>query len=56
MGNNTAINSIATDNDEIESVTYVNMSGVQSKEPWDGINIVITRYKSGAVKSTKVLR
>ena len=55
MGNNTAINSIATDNDEIESVTYVNMSGVQSKEPWDGINIVITRYKSGAVKSTKVL-
>ncbi len=56
MGNNTAINSIATDNDDIESVTYVNMSGVQSKEPWDGINIVITRYKSGAVKSTKVLR
>ena len=56
MGNNTAINSIATDNDEIESVTYVNMSGVQSKEPWDGINIVITRYKSGTVKSTKVLR
>ena len=56
MGNNTAINSIATDNDEIESVTYVNMSGVQSKEPWDGINIVITRYKSGAVKSTKELR
>ena len=56
MSNNTAINSIATDNDEIESVTYVNMSGVQSKEPWDGINIVITRYKSGAVKSTKVLR
>ena len=56
MGNNTAINSIATDEDEVESVTYVNMSGVQSKEPWDGINIVVTRYRSGAVKSTKVVR
>ena len=56
MGNQTAINSLAADGDEIESVTYVNMSGVQSKEPWDGVNIVVTRYKSGAVKSTKVLR
>ncbi len=55
MGNNTAINSIIADGDEVESVTYVNMSGVQSKEPWDGINIVVTRYKSGAMKSSKVL-
>ena len=52
---NTAINSLAADGDEIESVTYVNMAGVQSKEPFDGVNIVITRYKSGAVKSSKVL-
>ena len=56
MGNNTAINSIAAEDDEIESITYYNMSGVQSKEPWDGINIVVTRYKSGAVKSSKVMR
>ena len=55
MGNQTAINSIAADGDEIESVTYVNMSGVQSKEPFDGVNIVVTRYKSGAMKSSKVL-
>jgi hypothetical protein len=52
---NTAINSIIADGDEVESVTYVNMSGVQSKEPWDGINIVITRYKNGVVKSSKRL-
>ena len=52
---NTAINSIAADGDEIESVTYVNMNGVQSKEPFDGVNIVVTRYRSGAVKSSKVL-
>ena len=56
MGGNTAINSIAADGDEVESVTYVNMLGVQSNEPFDGVNIVITRYKSGAVKSSKVLR
>ena len=55
VGNNTAITSLAADGDEIESVTYVNMSGVQSKEPWDGVNIVVTRYRSGAVKSSKVL-
>ena len=52
---NTAINSIAADGDEVESVTYVNTSGMQSKEPFDGINIVITRYKNGVVKSSKRL-
>ncbi len=51
----TGITSLPVDGDEIESVTYVNMSGVQSKEPWEGVNIVVTRYRSGAVKSTKVL-
>ncbi len=55
MGTQTALKSIITDGDEIESVTYVNMSGVQSKQPWDGVNIVVTRYKSGATKSSKVL-
>ena len=54
MGNQTAITSIAADADEIESVTYVNMAGVQSKQPFDGVNIVVTRYRSGAVKSSKV--
>lgn len=52
---NTAINSIVADGDEIESITYVNMSGMQSKEPFEGVNIKVVRYKSGAVKSSKVL-
>ena len=51
----TGVNSLIADDDEIESVTYVNMSGVQSKQPFDGINIVVTRYKSGAVKSSKIM-
>jgi len=52
---NTAVNSIAADGDEIESVTYVNMAGMQSKEPFSGVNIVVTRYRSGIVKSSKVM-
>ncbi len=55
MGGHTAVKSLIADGDEIESVTYVNMAGVQSKQPWDGVNIVVTRYKSGAVKSSKVM-
>ncbi len=56
MGHNTAVTNIAADGDEVESVTYVNMSGMQSKQPWDGVNIVVTRYKSGVTKSSKVIR
>ena len=55
IGDKTAITSIAADGDEIDSVTYVNLQGMQSKEPFDGINIVVTRYRSGATKSSKVL-
>ena len=51
----TGINNMFVDGDEVESVTYVNMTGVQSKEPWDGVNIVVTRYRNGVVKSSKVL-
>ena len=25
-----------------------------SKEPWDGVNIVVTRYRNGVTKSSKV--
>ncbi len=56
MGHSTGINSLTADGDEIESVTYVNMAGMQSEKPWDGVNIVVTRFKSGAVKSSKVIR
>ena len=39
--------------DVVESVIYVNLSGQQSSEPWNGVNIVVTRYRNGAVTSTK---
>ena len=56
IDHSTGINSLVADGDEVDSVTYVNMSGMQSTQPWDGVNIVITRYKSGAMKSSKVIR
>ena len=40
----------------IESVTYVNALGMQSDKPFDGVNIVITRYSNGTVSTTKVVR
>ena len=52
-GEHTAIDAIS--GDEVESVTYVNMAGVQSNEPFDGINIKVVRYKNGTMKSCKVL-
>ena len=43
-------------NSMIESVTYVNALGMQSDKPFDGVNIVITRYSNGTVSTTKVVR
>lgn len=41
---------------EVVDVTYYNMQGMQSSKPFDGINIVVTRYSNGSVSTTKVLR
>jgi hypothetical protein len=41
---------------EVVSVTYVNSLGMTSDKPFDGVNIVITRYSDGTTSTTKVLR
>ena len=41
---------------EVESVTYFNVAGMQSSKPFDGINIVVTRYTDGSISTTKVIR
>jgi hypothetical protein len=43
-------------NASIESVTYVNSLGMTSDKPFDGVNIVITRYSNGKVITNKVVR
>ena len=41
---------------EVLSVTYYNVAGMQSSKPFDGINIVVTRYTDGTASTAKVVR
>ena len=37
-------------------VTYINAQGMKSDKPFNGVNIVITRYSDGSTKTTKMVR
>ncbi len=37
-------------------VTYVNPQGMQSSRPFDGVNIVVTRYSDGSTRTSKIVR
>lgn len=52
---NTAISTVST-NKQVTGVTYYNVAGVTSVTPFDGINIVVTRYSDGSQTATKILR
>ncbi len=39
---------------EVESQTFYNVQGMESDKPFEGINIVVTRYSNGATTTTKV--
>ena len=43
-------------NKEVAKVTYVNLMGVESDRPFEGVNIVVTRYTDGSETITKVIR
>lgn len=45
-----------TGNGIVESVTYYNVAGAASPRPWQGINIMVTRYSDGTVTKTKVIK
>ena len=51
----TAVNDV-TARREVASVTYVNMQGMQSATPFEGINIVVTKYTTGETQVAKQLR
>ncbi|MBQ6080503.1 MAG: hypothetical protein IJK93_09540 [Muribaculaceae bacterium] len=38
------------------SVTYVNTQGMKSDKPFDGVNIVVTRYSDGSTVTSKIIR
>ena len=51
----TSVGSIFTDR-QVVGVTYVNALGQQSDKPFDGVNIVVTRYSDGSITTSKVLK
>ena len=41
---------------EVTAVDYYNVSGIRSERPWQGVNIVVTRYSDGTTSAVKMLR
>lgn len=41
---------------EVKGVSYFNMMGVESAQPFDGANIMVTTYTDGTSSATKVVR
>ena len=41
---------------EVKGVSYFNMMGVESVQPFEGVNIVVTTYTDGTQSAAKVLR
>ena len=50
----TGINTASVDK-QVAGVKYVNMMGVESTTPFQGVNIVVTRYTDGTTSATKQL-
>lgn len=53
--NPTGLNEFSLDRDVIE-VTYINPLGMTSAQPFEGVNIIVTRYTDGTTSTSKVLR
>ena len=41
---------------EVVSTTYYNVQGIKSDKPFDGVNIVVTRYSDGTTSVSKVVK
>ena len=52
---NAGVTTVAADRQAV-SVRYANLAGQQSDAPFDGLNIVMTTYSDGSVKTVKVVR
>ncbi|MBR5102041.1 MAG: hypothetical protein IK092_02850 [Muribaculaceae bacterium] len=51
----TGLEQLAISND-VAGVTYYNIMGVASEKPFDGVNIVVTRYKNGRTSTKKEVK
>lgn len=41
---------------EVVGVKYYNVAGIESDRPFQGVNIVVTRYSDGSTTTTKILK
>lgn len=41
---------------QVATVEYYNLAGMRSTQPWQGINIVVTRYTDGTTSTTKRIK
>ena len=58
LKNNQIITGVINVNSEkqVAGVKYYNLMGVESNEPFNGVNIVVTRYTDGSISTSKVLK
>ena len=54
-GGYTGVKNVAVDR-AVVSVRYYNIMGLESKKPFEGINIVVTTYSDGTRLTKKILR
>lgn len=52
----TGVNELFGFGKQVVDVQYVNALGMQSREPFEGLNIVVTRYSDGSITTTKVVK
>jgi hypothetical protein len=55
LDEHTSIPSVIVDR-QVTSVTYYNMMGQQDDKPFEGVNIVVTRYNDGTTTTAKVFK
>lgn len=51
----TAITRVGTES-QVVGVEYVNLAGMRSSKPWQGVNIIVTRYSDGSTTTTKMVK
>ena len=44
------------DSREVVGVKYYNVAGIESDTPFQGVNIVVTRYNDGSTTTTKIIK
>lgn len=54
QGSATAVKDVVGDR-VVKSVSYYNIMGVESAQPFQGVNIVVTRYTDGSTSTAKVM-